>query len=167
MKVLVTAATKHGSTAEIATALGTALLGNGLQVDVVAPEAVTSLRPYDAVIVGSGVYAGHWLEPAKAFVERFRDELRTIPVWLFSSGPIGDPALPGGDPADVSSLAETTNARGHQVFAGRIDPASLGMGEKLILKVMRVPEGDFRPWESIDAWAAKVTTELRRAVPAS
>jgi hypothetical protein len=55
--------------------------------------------------IGSAVYAGHWLEPAKRLVERHRGSLSELPVWLFSSGPVGDPPKPEEPPVDVSLVA--------------------------------------------------------------
>jgi menaquinone-dependent protoporphyrinogen oxidase len=70
MKVLVTAATKHGATGEIATAIGEVPGGRGLDTTVIAPEQVGTLEDYDAVVLGSAVYAGHWLKPARELVDR-------------------------------------------------------------------------------------------------
>ena len=65
MKVLVTAATKHGATAEIAAAIGEVLGGEpGLDAAVIPPEQVATIDGYDAVVLGSAVYAGHWLATA-------------------------------------------------------------------------------------------------------
>jgi menaquinone-dependent protoporphyrinogen oxidase len=50
---------------------------------------------YDAVILGSAVYVGHWLEAAQRFVEKHRADLVARPVWLFASGPVGVPAEAG------------------------------------------------------------------------
>ena len=126
MKVLVTAASKHGSTTEIASVIARVLRTADIETDVLAPEAVTSLAGYDAVVVGSAVYAGHWLGPAKAFVLRYRVELADLPVFLFSSGPIGDPPKPAQDPTDMVELDEATGAVDHQVFAGRVIAESAG-----------------------------------------
>ena len=76
MRVLVTTASKHGATDEIGRRIAATLDRAGLTVVSAAPEAVVSVDGYDAVILGSGVYAGRWVESAKAFVEREREALR-------------------------------------------------------------------------------------------
>jgi menaquinone-dependent protoporphyrinogen oxidase len=88
MRVLVTAASRHGATAEIAQAIGDALCGRGLDVTVMPVEDVSTVEPYGAVVLGSAVYAGHWLRPASAFVATHTRALASRPVWLFSSGPV-------------------------------------------------------------------------------
>jgi menaquinone-dependent protoporphyrinogen oxidase len=163
MRVLVTVASKHGSSTEIAGVIGDVLMKRGLEVSVLAPDSVHSIEGYDAVIIGSGVYAGHWLGPAKLFVERNRELFARRPVWLFSSGPIGDPAKPVGDPADAAAMIEATHARGHRVFAGRLDKADLSFPETLIIKAVRAPEGDYRGWDEVRAWADEIARELTGA----
>ena len=160
MKVLVSAASRHGATADIAKAIGETLEAAGLEVAVLPPDTVTSLAGFDAVVLGSGVYVGHWMEPAKDLVERFAGELPSRPVWLFSSGPIGDPPKPEEDPADLAELMEATGARGHRLFSGLVDKSRLGLGEKVILAAVRVPEGDYRPWDEIRAWAGEIAAAL-------
>lgn len=110
MKVLITAASKHGSTTEIAWAIRGHLVAEGLQTVVIHPDEITELEGYDAVIVGSAVYAGRWLKPAKELVERLRTQLGDIPVWLFSSGPVGDPPVPAEEAVDVAEVVAATGA---------------------------------------------------------
>jgi menaquinone-dependent protoporphyrinogen oxidase len=110
-RVLVSAASRHGATAEIAQAIGQALSEQGLTVAVIPPGDVGSLDGYDAVIIGSAVYMGHWLDPAKELVNRFPDALTGRPVWLFSSGPVGEPSgklaqSMDQDPADLPGILE-------------------------------------------------------------
>lgn len=164
MKILVTAASRHGSTAEIATIIATVLRTADVEADVVAPEAVSSLEGYDAVVLGSAVYAGHWLEPAKAFVERHQVELTELPVFLFSSGPIGDPPKPTQDPADVAALDERTGAVDHQVFAGRMTRSQLNVFERLVTMVVHA-DGDFRPWDDIADWAKEIARFVKGEHP--
>lgn len=160
MKVLVTAASKHGATEEIARAIAMELELQGITAHVVQPDEVESLDDYDAVLLGSGVYAGHWLTPAIKLAERESVEFMRRPVWLFSSGPLGDPPLPAGDPVEVPTIMALTGARGHRVIAGRLVKDQLGFGERAITKLVKAPEGDFRPWDEIAAWTKEIATEL-------
>lgn len=163
MKVLVSAASKHGATGDIAKAIGDALVAEGFEVVVLPPDAVKSVAEYDAVVLGSGVYVGHWMDAAKDLVERAGADLAARPVWLFSSGPIGDPPKPVEDPADVEELVATLGARGHRLFPGLVDRSRLGLGEKVILTAVRAEEGDFRPWDEIGAWAREIAADLKGA----
>ena len=165
MKVLVSAASKHGATAEIARAIGAELDAAGIEADVCRPEDVRSVASYDAVVLGSGVYAGRWLEPAKELIERESDALASRPVWLFSSGPIGDPSKPEDEPADVARLRESTHAIDHRIFAGRLDRRQLGFAEKAIVAVVHAPDGDFRQWDAVTAWASSIARQLQVAPP--
>jgi menaquinone-dependent protoporphyrinogen oxidase len=160
MRVLVTAASKYGATGEIASALADVLSERGLDVDVVPTEEVVSVDGYDAVVAGSAVYAGHWLKPARGFIEEHAAALASRPVWLFSSGPIGDPPKPTEDPVDASSLIERTAARDHHVFAGKLDRSRLSFGERAITMALRAPDGDFRDWDEVRSWASDIADAL-------
>jgi menaquinone-dependent protoporphyrinogen oxidase len=67
------------------------------------------------VVLGSAVYAGHWLKPARDLVARCGPALAARPVWLFSSGPVGDPPKPEEDPVDVAEVLAATSAREHRL----------------------------------------------------
>jgi menaquinone-dependent protoporphyrinogen oxidase len=161
MRVLVTAATKHGATGEIAQAIGEVLAEHGLDTTVLAPEQVDTVNDYDAVVLGSAVYAGHWLKPARELVDRTGDVLAARAVWLFSSGPVGDPPKPEEDPVDVGEILQATKARDHQVFAGKLVKEQLSFPEKAIVSALRVPQGDFRDWTEIKGWASAIADTLR------
>jgi menaquinone-dependent protoporphyrinogen oxidase len=162
MKVLVTAATRHGATGEIARAIGDALRDHGLDPTVLEPDQVEEVDGYDAVVLGSAVYAGHWLKPARDLVARCRPALAARPVWLFSSGPVGDPPKPEEDPVDVAELLAATSAREHRLFAGKLVRKQLGFPERAIVTALRVPDGDFRDWPEISGWAAGIAAALAR-----
>jgi len=160
-RVLIAAASKHESTTEIARVIGDQLAGEGVAVDMVPPAAVDSIDDYDAVILGSAVYAGRWLAPARDFAIRFAGELAARPVWLFSSGPVGSPAA-SKEPPEVVRLKRDIAIRGHQVFDGRLDPASLGLAERVSLMASRGrTRGDFRDWDAVARWAAGIAASLR------
>ena len=163
MRVLVTAASKYGATAEIAEAIGAVLQEAGHDVDVLPIERVESVGAYGAAVIGSAVYAGHWLDPARELVTRSAERLRAIPVWLFSSGPIGDPPKPDDEPVDVAKLKEATGALAHRVFAGKLERKRLHLAERAIVRALRVSEGDFRDWNEIRSWARAIAGELAGA----
>ena len=161
MRVLVTAASKHGATAEIANIIGAVLKTEGVDADVIEPEKVESVEGYDAVVLGSGVYAGHWLKPAKEFVDRHETELRERPLFVFSSGPVGEPPKESDEPAEIDRIDAATHPVDHQIFGGRLTPSQLGPFEKIVIKVVKAPMLDDRPWDEIADWAKEIARYLR------
>jgi menaquinone-dependent protoporphyrinogen oxidase len=167
-RVLVSAASRHGATTEIAQAIGQVLSEQGLTVAVIPPGDVRSLDGYDAVIIGSAVYMGHWLDPAKELVNRFREALTHRPVWLFSSGPVGKPSSKfaqsmAQDPVDLAGMVEATHARDHRRFAGKLDRKHLSLSRRASLLMFRGLEGDFRDWADIRQWAESIARQLTLA----
>jgi menaquinone-dependent protoporphyrinogen oxidase len=160
MRVLVIAASKHGSTAEIATALGEALARRGITATVADAGDVADLEEYDAVVLGSAVYAGRWRKEARELADSHGGFLASRPVWLFSSGPVGDPLKPEEDPVDVGQITAIIGARGHRAFAGRIDKSRLSLAEKAVVKALQVPEGDWRDLAAVAAWAGEIADAL-------
>ena len=163
MKILVTTASKHGATAEIGDAIAGKLREHDLEAEVAEPGAVASLDGYDAVILGSAVYAGRWMDAARRFSEHHHAALRRRPVWLFSSGPIGEPLEPKEEPADGHRLLGDLGAREHRVFPGRVNSSDLGWVERTITKMVKAPDGDFRDFDAIRTWAAEIADELAAA----
>jgi menaquinone-dependent protoporphyrinogen oxidase len=161
MNVLITAATRHGSTMEIARIIGGILEDRGIDTDIVEPDSVSSLADYDGVVIGSAVYMGRWLEPARELIERCGRDFVGRSVWLFSSGPLGEPAKPDGEPVDVEAMRAATGAIDHRVFPGRILRGELGFAEKVVVAGVRAPEGDFRPWDDVMTWALHIADRLR------
>jgi menaquinone-dependent protoporphyrinogen oxidase len=161
MRVLVSVASRHGATAEIADRIGEVLKSGGIDADIRPPDQVASVAHFDAVILGSGVYAGRWLGPAKQLAERESADLKSRPVWLFSSGPVGDPAKPAADPVDVDLVRKWTDAVDHHVFPGKLDRQELGFGERAIVLAVHAAEGDFRPWGDVTEWAEGIARTLQ------
>jgi menaquinone-dependent protoporphyrinogen oxidase len=170
MRVLVSAASQHGSTNEIAKAIGEQLTSRGLDVTVAAPAEVGSLTAFDAVVIGSAVYTGRWQTSAVDLAERVGRELADRPVWLFSSGPVGNPTRKivqqmGADPVDLPKLMTATGAREHRMFAGRLDRRRLRGLQRLSLWLFRGLDGDFRDWSAIQNWADSIADHLAALKP--
>jgi menaquinone-dependent protoporphyrinogen oxidase len=169
LNVLVCVASRHGSTAEIATAIRDELQRRGLRASLLTPADVTAVEGYDAVVLGSAVYAGHWLAPATDLVARCGEELARRPVWLFTSGPVGKPTgkiaqAMGTDPVELPQVLAATGARGHQIFAGKLNPRNLPLTQRIAVHMFRGLNGDFRDWAEITRWADGIADELA-AVP--
>jgi menaquinone-dependent protoporphyrinogen oxidase len=167
MRALVVVASKHQATREIAEAIAAGLAARGVNAEARPVEEVRGVDGYDAVVVGSAIYMGRWLKPARRFVETNARQLASIPVWLFSSGPLGpaDHLLPEGEPADAPEMTSLAHARDHRVFAGRLEKKRLGLTERAAVAAVRAPEGDSRDWGEIDAFAGEIASALQMSAP--
>jgi menaquinone-dependent protoporphyrinogen oxidase len=164
MKVLIVVASRHHATREIADAVGQGLREAGLEVNIRAADDAPNVEGYDAVVLGSAVYMGHWLPAGRAFIRANRAQFTSVPVWLFSSGPLeADEARSAAPPVELNALMEDTGARNHRIFAGKLDKSQLGFGERLVLGIVKAPEGDFRDWQVIRAYAHDIASALRVA----
>jgi menaquinone-dependent protoporphyrinogen oxidase len=163
MKVLVAYASKHGSTEEIADAVGVTLRNSGIEVDLADAGDVASLVGYDGVVLGSAVYMRHWRKDAGRFLGRHGREQERMPFWVFSSGPAGDPAEDDpawSEPPRSIRRVERRGARGHVVFGGRLPPEPHGPIEKAMVEKTPPRFGDRRDWDRISAWSTAVAAEL-------
>jgi menaquinone-dependent protoporphyrinogen oxidase len=112
------------------------------------------------------VYAGRWLQPARRFVDERVAELAAVPVWLFSSGPVGSPPKPDPDEAvQIDRVAGLVGAREHRVFSGELVKSRLSFPERAVVRAFHAPEGDFRDWDAIDDWAESIAVALRAEAP--
>jgi menaquinone-dependent protoporphyrinogen oxidase len=62
---------------------------------------------------------------------------------------------------DVADLVSKTRAKGHKLFAGKLDKRQLGFGERAVMLAFRAVEGDYRDWQEVEAWARAIAGELR------
>jgi menaquinone-dependent protoporphyrinogen oxidase len=161
MTVLVAAASRHGSTAEIAAAIGGVLSARGLDTEIADVEDVSSLEGYDAVVLGSAVYVGRWLASARDFVDDHAAELAERPTWLFSSGPVGAPPKPAPEEAlRLDQIAAKARPLDHRLFAGRVDRTVLGFGERAVVTAIRAEPGDYRDWDDVRRWAGEIADAI-------
>jgi menaquinone-dependent protoporphyrinogen oxidase len=152
--VLVTYASKHGSTAEVAEVVSAALCEQDIEVDVRRAEEVEELDRYGGVVLGGALYMGRLHRDARRFLHCHRQTLAHLPFAVFAMGPR---TL---EPKDVaSSRAQLDHALGRvpeimpfsvAVFGGVVDP------HELDFPFNRVPASDARDWDAIHAWATEV-----------
>lgn len=163
MRILVAYASKRGSTAEIAETVAATLRREGLGVCLMPAEDVRDLERFDAVVLGSAVYMKRWRGDARHFLKKHRRALRQLPFWVFSSGPVGNPALSNPEwmkPPKLAEKLEELGGRGHVTFGGRVPAEPRGMGEKAMVEGIPKEFRDRRDWDEIRAWAKQVASDL-------
>ncbi len=162
-RILVAYASRKGSTAEIARAVARDLENAGIMVVVADMNSVTSLETYDALVLATPLYAGKFLADIPAFITRHRNYIVKIPVAGFVTGiaPVypkaGDPKAIAGTLAEAMAPAKPVAVT---MFAGKFDPGDQGFLVRSIGKMMKIPEGDFRDWDAISAWARELPAKM-------
>ena len=168
MSVLIAVASRHEATEKIAEKLGETIHASGFAVDVVrlTDPPKSGCRPdpadYDAVVLGSAVYLGRWLAPARKFLAENKETLTAQPVWTFSSGPIGQNHVGDADAVAVSQISAEIAPIDSRVFGGKLDHDELGWGERALVKLIRAGDEDNRDWDAISTWAEGIAAELVR-----
>ena len=159
-RVLVAYASKLGATREIAETIAQTLRDGGHLAVAIPTRDVASLEDVDAVILGSAVYAAYWQRDARKFVDRFHDELKARPLWLFSGGPLDRRLAKADQPITPHGAAITDGlgARAHRTFGGRLS-ADAAVSER-VRQTHRL--GDFRDWQKIVEYGYRIGRELDR-----
>jgi menaquinone-dependent protoporphyrinogen oxidase len=161
-KILVAYASKHGSTEGIARSLADRFRELGHEAETRPVIDDLELEDADAVVLGSAIYAGSWMKEATEFAHRHADALGRVPVWLFSSGPLGMEVKDDEEqPRQLAELNEMLRPKEHRTFFGALDKSKLGFGERMLVKAVKAPEGDFRDWDRIREWADAIAQQLR------
>jgi menaquinone-dependent protoporphyrinogen oxidase len=162
-RILVAYATKHGSTAGIAEAIGKELMAAGLSVEVKEIKNVQSPAGYDAVVIGGPIYMGKVMDEVKKFIARHQEKLTALPVAAFiiglSPASTDEKQIEAAQKAlrdAVAPLQPVSSA----MFAGSLDPGKLGFIERKMIGMVKSPTGDFRDWDAISAWAKRLPSLL-------
>ena len=180
MSTLVAYATRHGSTQGIAERIAERLRAAGLDAEARPVKAVRDPAAYDAFVVGGAAYMFHWMKEASSFTRRYRDVLSSRPLWLFSSGPLGTETtdqegrdvLETSEPREFPEIRAMLHPRDVRVFFGAFDAQrkAIGFSERFVMMMPAAraafPQGDFRDWPRIEAWADGIASELKTAAAA-
>lgn len=161
-KILVVFASRHGSTAGIAKAVGQTLMNEGYQVDVLPVNDVKSLSDYRAVVAGSAIQAGKWLPEAIDFIQRNSVSLKQLPFAAFQV--CMTMAMPKADKYKefvsswMSPVSSIVKPKYEGTFAGVLDIKNIkSLGDRLKFRISVWfgvwKEGDHRNWDEIQDWA--------------
>lgn len=163
-KVLVVYATKSGCTTDIAKKIGDTLAERGASVDVVPAEKAGDVAGYDAVVVGSGVRMGQWHESARTWVTSNSAALKGLPVAFYTCNLTlaQEPEKVDEVRAFTDPLIEASGVTPVDIglFAGWNEPKKFSLVERVVMKAMKAPQGDFRDFSAVGEWAQGVAPKL-------
>ncbi len=154
-KVLVIYASEAGSTEEVAIFIKDLILEADYEVDLCKVDAVKDITEYDVIMIGSPIYVGKWKKEATNFVENNAEQLQSKKVFYF----LTCMNLTSTDQEKLDQVPQfLTYERGlvepisEGRFAGVINPKKLSFFKRMMIKLVKAPEGDFRDWEEIANW---------------
>lgn len=155
-QILVTYATRAGSTAEVAQGIAEELCASGANVYLLPIHEARDLSPYSAVVVGSAIRMGAWVGEATDYIESHRDELAKLPLAYFA---VCATLFEENEETleEVSTYLDNPKAhllpQSEAVFAGAMDFSKLSILESTVIKAIGTDEGDYRRWDHIQSWA--------------
>jgi menaquinone-dependent protoporphyrinogen oxidase len=160
--ILVVYATKSGCTEGIAEQIANSLADTGASVDLKRAKDKPDPSAYDAIVVGSGIRVGNWHKAAKEWVAENAETLQQKPLAFFTCGM----SVAEGKDDEARGYTDALIAESHVepvdigLFAGWNEPDKFSLPERLILKMVKAPSGDFRDMAAADAWARSVAPQL-------
>jgi len=169
ISVLVTYATKYGSTHEVAEAVAATLRESGLTVEIKPAREVRTLEGYDAVVLGAALYMYQWHKDALGFLSKHRKALAGRPVAVFALGPVH---APRDEKEWQNSRAQLDKELAKyswfkpvavEILGGKFDPAKLSFPWNKFAG--KEPASDIRDWAAIRAWAGSISRLLSRQAP--
>jgi menaquinone-dependent protoporphyrinogen oxidase len=161
-KILVTYATRAGSTAGVAEAIGRTLSESGALVDVLPMQEVKDLASYWGVVAGSAIQNKQWLPEALQFMQVNQEGLAQKPLASFLV--CMTLAMRNGESyrpfvtefmQPVRSLVRPVS---EGCFAGALDIRKVpSAGDRLKFRISVLfgvwQEGDHRDWNAVRVWA--------------
>lgn len=172
MTILVTFASRSGSTVGIAETVGETLRQQGVAVDVRPMSEVDDIAAYQAIVLGSAIRQEKWLPEAMQFVQKYRVELEHKPVATF----LVCMALATRDAKRYENglqlaqewmrpVRELVRPQSEGYFAGELNLGKIKeLHFRIVLSILVMiglfPKGDHRDWQAIRNWASLLPAQL-------
>jgi menaquinone-dependent protoporphyrinogen oxidase len=164
-KILIAYASRTGTTAGVADAVGKALADKGSEVDILPMKSVTDLKPYWAVVAGSAIQASKWLPEAMEFLMKHREELKTKRFAIFTV--CMTLAMPNAEKYRqvvlqwLEPVRATVRPESEALFAGKLDLNEIqSIGDRLKFRISILmgvwKAGDHRDWKAIRKWGEEL-----------
>jgi menaquinone-dependent protoporphyrinogen oxidase len=162
--VLVTYATKYGSTEEVARAIAETLRESGVAVELLSARSVHSLAGYCAAVLGAPLYIGRMHGDARRFLSVNRSDLMKMPVALFVLGPVEkkEKDWVGARQQMEKELTKFPwlSPVAKEILGGKFDPTKIGFPFNMIPALRKIPASDARDWTAIRTWASELPVAL-------
>jgi menaquinone-dependent protoporphyrinogen oxidase len=166
--VLVSYATRYGSTQEVAEAVTATLRECGLAVDIQLMQEVRTLTQYSTIVMGAPLFMFRWHRDAHRFLSKHREALTERPVAVFALGPVHEPH-DEKEWQDSRAQLDKELAKfpwltpvALEMFGGKYDPAYLRFPVNLLAG--KEPASDIRDWTAIRAWASNLAVKFQPAL---
>lgn len=163
--ILVTYATRYGSTQEVAEAVAAELRVLGHSIEIRPMRNVKTLNGYHRIVLGAPLYMGRLHKDARRFLTQYRDALQTRSVALFVLGPT---TLAEEDWQGVRAQLDQILAQlawlkpvATELFGGKFDPGALHFPDSLLnlfpaSPIHQMPPSDVRDWMLIRTWVEEL-----------
>jgi menaquinone-dependent protoporphyrinogen oxidase len=166
--ILVTYASRSGSTAGVAEAIGETLAQCGMDVELRPMQEVDDLTAYRAIVAGSAIQDQQWLPEAMQFLKRHQTVLKQKPFAIFAvcmTMTIQDGKYRDGVAAWLEPVRALVKPVSEGLFAGTLDISKVPtVGKRLKFRLSVLSgvwsEGDHRDWDAIRGWASSLPEKL-------
>lgn len=159
-RILIAYASISGSTGEVAEAIADVIREENAAVQVSHVRDVDDVQGFSAVVLGSSIRAGRWLPEAVRFLEDHQTVMSQVPVAYFTTclAMVNDTEesrkIVLAYMESVLGTAPEITPIGLGLFAGSLDP------DRQLFMQVTGPQGDYRDWEAIKAWAQEIRPAL-------
>jgi len=163
MNILVTYATRYGSTTDIAAAIADALISEGHRVDLILVDTNPDPSCYDAIILGAPLYLGKWLRSMAEYIAGHKGVFATTPHAVFTVGytlrEAGEKEVAAARLAELE-FQQYISPVYRGFFAGKLTNKGLNQADNAIITMVGLPDGDFRNLAKAAVWAGEALKYL-------
>ncbi|HNY89960.1 MAG TPA: flavodoxin domain-containing protein [bacterium] len=180
MQILITYSSGFGTTREVAEKIGQILQkADLLSVDLLPIDEVSTVAPYDTVILGSSIRAGHPLANMVDFIALHRHHLESKRVAIFlvclcANSEEGRCKAMEDQLPQLLRRFPNLHPFAVEAFGGKIDFDKLNPVMRKLMRHVLEQSGlpadgsvDTRDWKLIEQWALRLRDELASAARTS